>query len=178
MEDKELVKKMSNLFEESKRKKITDFDTGLLSQSFEPITGTPEERYEKWCSCLVNVASRLENLYKDDKERLPILKKIDDFFKEELPGIRTEVSDYREKTRVILLHVEGSEGEYSCVPESLRETIKSIREEQYNDLSNRAKVLLAKARGRLDEDLFLWHRKGVIREVQLKKRRDDNGRNK
>ena len=164
MEDKDLLKKMSNLFEESKKRKITDFDSGLLQQSFEPVTGTPEDRYEKWSACLVNVASRLENLHKDDKKRLPILKEIDEFFKEELSPITTKITDYQQLSRIIEICVDNQRLG-TCVPDSLEITIRAIREEQYNVLSNKAKSLIAKARARLNEDVLIWHKQDLIEEV-------------
>ena len=165
MEDKDILKKMANLFEESKKKKITDFDSGLLAQSFEPVTGSPEDRYEKWSARLVNIVSRLENLHKDDKVRLSILEEIDDFFEETLPNLMTHVNDFSEKARIIDLDVEGVSGTSSCVPESLEATIRAIREEQYNVLSNKAKSLLARARARLNEDVLIWHKQDLIEEV-------------
>ena len=42
MEEKELIKKLSSLFEESKKRKIVDFDGGLLNDVYEHITGSAE----------------------------------------------------------------------------------------------------------------------------------------
>lgn len=174
-DDKELLKKMSNLFEETKKRKITDFDTGLLYDVFTPITGTPEERCEKWSARLVNIASRLENLHKDDKTQLPVLEKIDGFFDETLGEIDTDVSDFTEKERIIKLNISGRQGESSCVPESLGETLKSIREEQYNVLAFKAKKLVYKAIAQLKKE-FAWHRAGLIEEIELDME-ENNGRN-
>ena len=159
---------MVKLFEETKKRKIPDFDTGLLYDVFTPITGTPEERCEKWSARLVNIASRLENLHKGEKEKLTILKKIDSFFDEKLGEIDTDVSDFTEKERIIKLNISGRQGESSCVPESLGETLKSIREEQYNVLAFKAKKLVYKAMAQLKKE-FAWHREGLIKEIKPNK---------
>lgn len=157
-DDKDLLKKMANILEKADKRKITDFDTGLLYDVFTPITGTSEERYEKWSARLVNVASRLENIHLNEKTQLPILKKIDAFFDGKLGEIDTDVSDFSEKDRIIKLNISGRQGDSSCVPESLGETLRSIREEQYNVLAFKAKKLVYKAMAQLKKELT-WHEK-------------------
>lgn len=186
MDDKDLFRKMSSFFEDSKKRKITDFDTGLLNISFEPITGSPEERYEKWCARLINIATRLENIELENnngdnsKTRSQILKDIDTFFDIKLPKIMPNVSDYSQEARVINIEVQEGDPNISCVPESLESTLKSIREEQYTDLINQCRKLVYRALARLKK-VFSWHREEWMGEIDYTKEFEEdenNGRDK
>ena len=172
-DDKEPLNKTANRFEEVKTRKIRDFVTGLLYDLFTPITGTPEERHEGWSARLVKIASLLGYLHKDDEEELSILNDIDGYFDEKLGEIDTDVSDFTEKDRIIKLNTSGRQGGSSCVPESQESTIKSIREEQYNVLANKAKKLVYKATAQLKKE-FAWYRPGFgMKKFTME---DDNGK--
>lgn len=158
-----IIKKGSELVEGGKRRKITDFDSGLLQQSFESIIGNSQEKYEKWCEHLVNVATRLENLHLNDKVRLTVLDDIDEFFKIKLPQISSGHTDFDRKT---LYHeIARDDGKTtSCTTELYNNVVMSIREEQYFNLTNKARVLVYKAKARLETDTFKWHRSNITKE--------------
>ena len=56
-DEKELIKKVTNLLADTKKHRIIDFDTGLLHEGFEDISGKPSEKYDKLCKKLSNIGS-------------------------------------------------------------------------------------------------------------------------
>lgn len=178
-EESELIKKFTHMMEDTKKRKIEDFDGGLLNESYEHITGTSEEKYERWCERLINVATRLENILIYKKHKYPekvetILRDIDVFFKKELPQIRPTVDDYtQEKGRFIKIHREDGKSSSSCIPETFSKTVELIREEQYSRFLSQIKILERRARALLPEEIINWHQEDFIEEIDVG---EDNGR--
>lgn len=149
---------------------MTDFDSGLLHSSFEKITGSSEDKYEELTQRLINVLSRLYNLKpknENNKEFNHIIKEIEKFFDEdELPIVTTDVNDYKEREgRIISLKRDDVDVPSSCVPEIFNKAIDRIGQEQYFKINNKIKLLIAKAKGLLDDTVFNWHREDMIEEI-------------
>lgn len=178
MEEKELIKKLSSLFEESKKRKIVDFDGGLLNDAYEPITGSAEEKFDKWSDRLIRVVTRLENLSKENK-RPEVLDDIYDFFDGiELPHISPCVKDDSvtiKYGRTIQIDRGDGNESISCPSELFNDTAQKIRQEQYVPLIAKVKVLFARAMAELKDTEFMWHRDGLIREIKPNKEENNGG---
>jgi len=163
--DQDLIKKVSKLIEEGKKRKITDFDSGLLQESFETIEGSTTERYEKWCKRLLNVATRLENLRIENKksvddENYSVLKEIDAVLKQKSPQIQIVKGDHGGNTIVCRDNPGGS---CTCIPTAFDKTLEMVKEREYYGLITSIKLLEYKARARLDS--FKWHRDDAVADV-------------
>ncbi|MCK4830200.1 hypothetical protein KA005_81535 [bacterium] len=179
MEEKELIKKLSSLFEESKKRKIVDFDGGLLNDVYEPITGSAEEKFDKWSDRLIRVATRLENLSKKGKQRPEVLDDIYDFFENlRLPHISPCVKDDSitiKYGRTIQIDRGDDKEPISCPSELFNDTAQKIRQEQYVPLIAKVKVLFARAMAELKGTEFMWHRDGLIREIRPDEEENNGG---
>jgi len=163
MEEKEL-KKILNLIKQNKTKDITDYDTALLYNIFEPITGEPQEKYNTICDRLVKVTGRIykQHLQQDNGNPPPdILKEIDDFLEEDvLDAVSPTISDYSQREgRIINIDCGSNREKASCTPEIFNKTIDTIREEQYLVLTNKGRKLLYRAIAHLRDDVIPWHQK-------------------
>ena len=92
----------------------------------------------------------------------------------ELPKIQPNVNDFNQKSRIINIEVEGDDPGISCVPESLTDTLKTLREEQYIKLINIARMLEYKAKAQLKK-VFAWHRQEWTGEIDFKQEEDNGG---
>ena len=170
-DENQLLKKFSSILEDTKKRKINDFDGGLLNEAYEHITGTPEEKYERWCERLINVATRLNNVLTYGKHKHAakveeILENIDTFLTNELPQIRPSIDDYtQEQGRFIKVCRGDSKPESSCIQETFVKTVELIREEQYFKLINDAKKLEYQARSLLPNEVMRWHRDDMLGEI-------------
>ena len=165
----DILKKVTNLIEESKRKKITDFDSGLLQESFEPVIGTTEEKYDLWCKRLLNVATRLENIRVKNKgdlddENYFVLKEIDAILKEDPPQIKIVRGD---GDNMIIMTSYNVKGVSTCRPDTFETTLKLVKEREYQKVVNHMKLLEYKAKARLDS--VKWHRDDTILTVDSAK---------
>ena len=172
MEEKELFKKMSNLFEESKKRKIVDFDRGLLHDVFEPITGNAEEKFDRWSDRLIRVATRLENLYKNKDDKPEVLGEIYMFFdKIKLPFIAPKVKDdsvtIKYGRTIEIYRGDGGRESMSCPSELFNDTVEKIRQEQFIPLIAKVKTLFARAMAELEDSEFMWHHIGLIEEIKF-----------
>jgi len=163
-DEKDLIKKLTKLMTDTKKQKITDFDTGLLEESFEHITGKPSEKFDRYCDKLINIATRIENLKQKEENGKydKILDEVEYFLENvKLPYISTEVNDYKQKSgRYITIKrsdVEGSSE--SCEMENFDKRVDIIRDEQYFVLTVKTRHLIEKAKPYLDDVVFSWHKK-------------------
>jgi len=162
---------------------VSDYDSGLLQDSFAPITGTPEEKYDDRCDRLERVASRLKRWkYKkkieNNEELDKVLLDIDSFLDKDLAGIIPVVSDYKQKEgRIITVKREDSSAEPTCVAENLTETAELIREEQYFKKNNQIRKLGIRAKAFLDDDIFFWHRDDRIGEIDPSEKLEEMRKN-
>jgi len=153
------------------RQKNSDYDSGLLQDAFNPIIGTSEKKYDDRCDRLARIAARLERLkYKNkienDKQLDQILNDIYRFLDEKLPSIIPTVSDYKQKEgRIITIGREDSSAKPTCVIETLDNTTKLVREEQYFEKNNQIRKLESRAMAFLDDNVFPWHRNDWIEEI-------------
>jgi len=180
-DEKELLRKVTHLFDESRKRKIIDYDSGLLHDIFEPITGTAEEKFDRWSDRLIRVAARLENLYKKKTEKPEILEEIHEFFDTlELPYITSEVKDRSvtiEHGRTITIKRGDSDQNCSCPVEIFNDISLTIRHEQYLPLIAHVKMLFYKAVAVLESTEFTWHREDLFEEINPEKEETKNGRN-
>jgi len=173
--DQDLIKKVTKLVDESKRKKITDFDSGLLQESFEPVVGTTVEKYDLWCKRLLNIATRLENIRLEqngslDDEKYSILKEIDDVLSKKPSRIQVTRG---EKGTIEIMCDKGDFGDAlvkasGCTEQIFDKTLDAVREYEYFDLINSIKKLEYRARARIDQ--FRWHKSDAIEDVGSAKR--------
>jgi len=170
MDEKDTINKISRLIEDSRKKKIIDYDTGLLNDVFESITGTSEEKFDRWSDRLIRVTARLENLYRDEVEKPLILKEIYEFFDEiELPYISSSVKDASVDIKygrtITITRGDCNDYDISCPVELFNDIAQTIRQEQYIPLIAQIKKLFAKAMSILKDNNFSWHREGLITEI-------------
>jgi len=159
------LKKMMNILGETRGKKITDFDTGILIEQFETLKGNPEEQYNEACKRLLHVYTRLKKLEIKDAE--PILDEIEEFFeKAKLDTVSPSVDDYSEKEgrTIKITRSDDTSAKYSCTQEIFHETMRNIRMEQYFPLINKVQLLEAKAMAYL-KDSIPWHNTDILEEI-------------
>jgi len=165
----DILKKVTNLIEESKRKKITDFDSGLLQESFEPVIGTTEEKYDLWCKRLLNVATRLENLRIKNKKSVDdpdysILKEINAILSQKPPKIQIMRESQGDIDIMCNFDVVNSS---TCSVETFDKTLEVVKAEEYYVVINRIKKAEYMARARLDS--VKWHKDDAIGDVGSKR---------
>lgn len=172
MKEKEEMEKQIKPNEYQKHRRIRDYDSGLLQTIFEDITGSPDDIFNRWCERLIRISARIKNLAKDD-EKPDILDKIEAFFTtSELPSITTDVNDYKQNEgRVIDIKTSGKEP-FSCTTEIYPTIEKSLREEQYLELTNKVRWLVAEAISVLEKTELTWHRDGFS-AINLTKENED-----
>jgi len=167
--DQDLIKKVSKLIEEGKKRKITDFDSGLLQESFETIEGSTTERYELWCKRLLNVATRLENLRIENKKSVDdegylVLKEIDVVLKQKPPKITVNRAD---RGGINIICWDNIKSSSFCTISNFDKTMEATKEREYYGIINSIKLLEYKARARLDS--FKWHRDDAVADVDSAK---------
>ena len=151
MADKdEQLKKMMNLLADSKERRIHDYISGLLFEEFQNITGTPREVYMKYSSMLRRRYTFLkwQNRKNTDKECEKLLGEIKIFLlkNKKLPTISSDVDDYKERGRIVTIRRSDDEDyKNSCVPETLKDNMNFIREEQYADLISQVEYYVGEA---------------------------------
>jgi len=168
MDEKETFKKITNLFDESKRRRIVDFDKGLLNDVFEPVVGAEPDKFDKWSDRLIRVAARLQNLSKKGKPP-KVLNEIYEFFENvKLPYIAPIVKDDSitiKYGRTIRINRGDGGQEMSCPSELFNDTVDKIRQEQFIPLIAKVKSLFAKAMAELEDENFDWHKDDLVDEV-------------
>jgi len=167
-EDKNTLNLLKQFAGLSKKNKIEDYDTALLNNFFENITGTPREKYDQYCDRLILVAARIERYYKDhdDESRPEILSNISIFLNKPLPSIAPEIEDYTQREgRVITIKRGDKDVKCSCITETFNKTIDRISEEQYYEMVNEVRELLYLAIAELKENIIPWHKEGILVEV-------------
>lgn len=160
-------KSINNYHEEPLPRKVEkkeDYDSYLLEQNFEPVTGdSPSKIYGEWLKRLRNVGSRLRSLVIQGKiEKPDILDEIDSFSLDEkirLPPATPKSEDWDKGGRMIEINrADVSEkGSIPPEPKIYRRTFDRIDEEQYFILINKVSYLYEKAFGYLPEDVIDWH---------------------
>jgi len=157
-------KKLTKLLEETKQRRVEDFDSGLLQTIFEDITGSPDYVHNRWCSLLIRLAARIKNL--DDTS--PILKDIEEFFDDAtLPSITTSVDDYKQTKGRVIEVKNGDKPPFTCTAEIYPSIEKSLREEHYLELTNKVRWLVAEAISVLDNKELAWHGEDMLTEVEV-----------
>lgn len=179
MEEKEVLKKFENLMEGVKKKKIFDFDGGLLNDVFEPITGNAEEKFDRWSDRLIRVATRLENISKTSGVRPKVLDDIYRFFENvKLPFIAPKIKDDSVTIkfgRTIRIERGDESQDMTCPSELFNDITQKIRQEQFIPLVAQIKILFARAMAELDDKNFAWHKEGFVKEIKLTDE-GDNGK--
>jgi hypothetical protein len=181
-EEKQLLKKITNLFEESKKRKIIDYDGGMLQDIFEPITGNAEEKFDRWSDRLIRVAARLENLYMNKDDKPEVLNDIYTFFDGlKLPYISSEVKDDSvtiKYGRTIQIRREDNNQITTCPVEIFNDIAQTIRHEQYMPLIAEIKRLFTRAVAVLQQTEFSWHRNDLIEEINPQMEENNGGTGK
>lgn len=164
--DKDNAKKFDELYKllsaGKTHKEVYDFDSGLLNDIFEDLTGNAEERYDKICTKLSRVLSRLIRHYKDSDDKPDIIAKIQRFLDSSiLPSAGPNIEDYQQREgRIINIKREDSKISFSCTDETYNKTIERIEKEQFILLINQAKSLYSEAIAYLED--IVWHRKDDV----------------
>jgi len=167
--DKEYEKKFNELYKlmtsGKSKKEVYDFDSALLNDVFEDITGSPEERFDKICNKLGRVLSRLEREYIDQEDKPEIIEEIEDFLDNTvLPATGPSVEDYQQREgRITTITRDDKKTEHSCTDETFNKTMDRIEKEQFLTLINKAKRLYFKAVAYLED--IVWHREELDVEV-------------
>lgn len=176
MSEEKDYKKVLKLLEESKKRKINNFDDGLLNRSFdEHATGDSEIIFRYAKEDLMRYVSRLMRIKIEEKDKYDkrfdaILDEIEKELNElVLPGVIPNVSDFQEKRdRIIkITRKDDPDNDYVCIPDPVAyvKTIDNIRIEQFFPLTNKLEFLTAKARAYLDDSVFSWHKDKRVKEV-------------
>jgi len=169
-DEKDLLKKVTSLLSDQKKRRIIDYDSGLLHDIFEPITGNAEEKFDRWSDRLIRVAARLENLYMNKDGKPEVLQEIYEFFETlQLPHITSSVKDDSvtiKYGRTIQIKRGDNDQLTSCPVEIFNDIAQTIRHEQYMPLIAEIKQLFARAVAVLQQSEFSWHRDDMIDEIQ------------
>lgn len=165
--DKDVFNVLKRAISDKQRRKITDYDMGLLQDIFEPITGTPEEKFDRWSDRLIRINARLENLHKDtvEENKPQIIDRIYEFFDElKLPSIIPMVIDtavdqkYGRMVKIVRTDNENQSESYKVSDIQLMDATQIIRQEQYLILTAKVKRLFAEAISELKKTEFQWHK--------------------
>ena len=186
MSEEKDYKKVLKLLEEGKKRKVNNFDDGLLNRSFEDhIKGDSEVQFKSVQEDLMRYFSRLMRIKIEEKDSYDdrfdiILSEIEGVINEiTLPSIIPNVDDYQEKRdRIIKIkRSDDADNDYACLPDPdvYAKTIDNIRKEQFFPLTNKLELLTAKARAYLDDSVFSWHEDDWVEDIEPEKD-DNNGR--